>query len=77
LYSCCGTKTFYNIIEVESKSTNLTIMGIPDYNIEKQADFVFKTNNLFESIESTLLVKAAHNFNELDLDLINKQKTQS
>ena len=52
-------------------------MGIPDYNIEKQADFVFKTNNLFESIESTLLVKAAHNFNELDLDLINKQKTQS
>ena len=52
-------------------------MDIPDYNIEKQADFVFKTNNLFESIESTLLVKAAHNFNELDLDLINKQKTQS
>jgi len=66
-------KTFYNIIEEESKVTNLTIVGIPDYNIEKQAEFVLKTNNLFESIGSTLLVRAAHNFNELDLDLRNKQ----
>jgi amino acid transporter len=65
-------KRFYNIIEEESKSTNLTIIGIPDYNIEKQTEFVLKTNNLFESIGSTLLVKAAHNFNELDLDLLNK-----
>jgi len=65
-------KTFYNIIIDESKTTNLTIVGIPDYNIEKQAEFVLKTNNLFESIGSTLLVKAAHNFNELDLDLHNK-----
>ncbi|WP_456438264.1 amino acid permease [Psychroserpens sp.] len=65
-------KTFYNIIEHESKTTNLTIIGIPDYNIEKQAEFVLKTNNLFESIGSTLLVRAAHNFNELDLDLLNK-----
>jgi hypothetical protein len=66
-------KTFYNIIEEESKATNLTIVGIPDYNIEKQAEFVLKTNNLFESIGSTLLVRAAHNFNELDLDLLNTQ----
>lgn len=66
-------KTFYNIIEEESKATNLTIVGIPDYNIENQAKFVLKTNNLFEAIGSTLLVKAAHNFNELDLDLLNKQ----
>ena len=65
-------KTFYNIIEEESKTTDLTLVGIPDYNIEKQAEFVLKTNNLFESIGSTLLVKAAHNFNELDLDLHNK-----
>ncbi len=66
-------KTFYNIIEEESKATNLTIVGIPDYNIEKQAEFVLRTNNLFESIGSTLLVRAAHNFNELDLDLLNKK----
>ena len=69
-------KMFYFIIEEESKATDLTIVGIPDYNIEKQAEFVLKTNNLFESIGSTLLVKAAHNFNELDLDLLNlKSKT--
>jgi len=67
-------KPFYNIIEEESKSTDLTIIGIPNYNIKKQAEFVLRTNNLFESIGSTLLVKAAHNFNELDLDLLESQK---
>jgi hypothetical protein len=67
-------KRFYTIIEEESKTTNLNILGIPDYNIEKQAEFVLKTNNLFEAIGSTLLVKAAHNFNELDLDLHHKQE---
>ncbi|WCO03144.1 amino acid permease [Psychroserpens ponticola] len=65
-------KTFYTIIEEESIATNLTIVGIPDFNPEKQAEFVLKTNSLFESIGSTLLVKAAQNFNELDLDLLNK-----
>ena len=68
-------KPFYTIIEEESKATNLTIVGIPDYNIEKQAEFVLKTNNLFESIGSTLLVKAANNFNELDLDVLNHKGT--
>jgi len=63
-------KPFYDIIEEESKSTNLTLVGIPNYKIEKQAEFVMKTNNLFESIGSTLLVRAANNFNELDLDII-------
>lgn len=65
-------KPFYDIIEEESKTTDLTIVGIPNYNIEKQAEFVLKTNHLFESIGSTLMVKAAHNFNELDLDLLEK-----
>jgi len=64
-------KPFYDIIESESKSTDLTLVGIPNYNIEKQAEFVLKTNQLFESIGSTLLVKAANNFNELDLSLEN------
>jgi amino acid transporter len=66
-------KRFYTIIEEESKTTNLTILGIPDHNIEKQAEFVLKTNNLFNAIGSTLLVRAAHNFNELDLDLLEKK----
>ncbi|MDV7187593.1 amino acid permease [Lutibacter sp. TH_r2] len=63
-------KPFYNIIEEYSGKTDLTIVGIPNYKIEKQAEFVLKTNNLFESIGSTLLVKAANNFNILDLDFV-------
>ena len=63
---------FYSIIEQQSATTDLTLVGIPNYKIEKQAEFVLKTNHLFETIGSTLLVKAANNFNELDLSLIEK-----
>ncbi len=63
---------FYTIIEQESRSTDLTILGIPNFKIEKQAEFVLRTNHLFDSIGSTLLVKAANNFNELDLDIIQE-----
>ena len=63
---------FYDIIEEESSSTDLTLVGIPNFRIEKQAEFVLKTNHLFESIGSTLLVKAANNFNVLDLDFIQE-----
>ena len=61
---------FYKIIQEQSATTDLTLVGIPNYQIEKQAEFVIKTNQLFETIGSTLLVKAATNFNELDLNLI-------
>ena len=63
-------KPFYNLIEEHSALTNLTLLGIPNYKIEKQAEFIVKTNHLFETIGSTLLVKAANNFNVLDLDFI-------
>jgi len=65
-------KPFYDIIAQNSASTDLTLVGIPNYKIEKQAEFVLKTNHLFETIGSTLLVKAANNFNVLDLDFIQK-----
>ena len=61
---------FYDLIKQYSKSTDLTIVGIPNYKIEKQAQFILKTNDLFETIGSTLLVKAANNFNVLDLDFV-------
>ena len=64
---------FYDLISEHSKTTDLTLVGIPDYKIEKQAKFILKTNHLFEAIGSTLLVKAANNFNVLDLDF-NKSK---
>jgi amino acid transporter len=59
---------FYDLIKEESKTTDLTLVGIPNYKIEKQAEFILKTNHLFDAIGSTLLVKAADNFNVLDLD---------
>jgi amino acid transporter len=61
-------KPFYDIIKEQSTPTDLTLVGIPNYKIEKQAEFILKTNHLFETIGSTLLVKAANNFNVLDLD---------
>jgi len=66
-------KPFYTIIEEYSGKTDLTVVGIPNYDIEKQAEFVLKTNHLFESIGSTLLVKAANNFNVLELDFIKEE----
>ncbi|WP_298366810.1 amino acid permease [uncultured Lutibacter sp.] len=66
-------KPFYDIIEEYSEKTDLTVVGIPNYKTEKQAQFVLKTNHLFETIGSTLLVKASNNFNVLDLDFINNE----
>ncbi|MEN8123966.1 MAG: amino acid permease [Bacteroidota bacterium] len=65
-------KPFYDIIEEQSATTDLTLVGIPNYKIEKQAEFIVKTNHLFEVIGSTLLVKAANNFNVLDLDFVSE-----
>lgn len=59
---------FYSLIETYSATTDLTLVGIPNYKIEQQAEFIVKTNKLFETIGSTLLVKAANNFNVLDMD---------
>ena len=69
-------KAFYDIIEEESSTTDLTLVGIPNFKIEKQAEFVLKTNHLFEIIGSTLLVKAANNFNVLDLDFVDAEDLQ-
>ena len=64
---------FYNLIKQYSGTTDLTLIGIPNYKIEKQTEFILKTNDLFETIGSTLLVKAANNFNVLDLDFVKKK----
>ncbi len=60
---------FYELISEHSKTSDLTLLGIPNFDIKKQAKFVIKTNQLFESIGSTLMVKASKNFNEINLNL--------
>lgn len=64
---------FYELIKQYSGATDLTLVGIPNYKIEQQAEFIVKTNQLFETIGSTLLVKAANNFNVLDLNFIKEK----
>ena len=59
---------FYDLIKTHSNHTDLTLIGVPNFPIDKQTDFILKTSHLFETIGSALLVKAANNFNELDLD---------
>ena len=68
---------FYELISEYSKATDLTLLGIPNFDIEKQAKFVIKTNQLFESIGSTLMVKASKNFNEINLNLELKSDENS
>jgi len=74
-------KSFYEIIELQSAKTDLILLGIPNFSAEKQASYILNTDNLFETVGSTLLVKASNNFNQLDLDFSNdlielsKQKT--
>ena len=68
-------KAFYDIIEEQSVATDLSLVGIPNFQIEKQAEFVLRTNHLFEAIGSTLLVKAANNFNVLDLSFVTEKNT--
>tara|TARA_R110000787_G_scaffold86285_7_gene184057 strand:+ start:13489 stop:15678 length:2190 start_codon:yes stop_codon:yes gene_type:complete len=60
---------FYELISEYSIVTDLTLLGIPNFDIKKQAQFVIKTNQLFESIGSTLMVKASNNFNEINLNI--------
>lgn len=62
-------KAFYDIIALQSAQTDLTLIGIPNFETEKQAQFIVSTSHLFETIGSTLMVKASNNFNELTLDL--------
>jgi hypothetical protein len=55
----------------------LTLLGIPNFDINKQTQFVIKTNQLFESIGSTLMVKASKSFNEINLDIVKKAAEES
>ncbi len=68
---------FYNLIAKESLNTDLTLLGIPNFNIKKQTQFVIKTSHLFETIGSTLMVKASENFNEIKLNIDLKENGNS
>ena len=66
-------KSFYKIIEMQSAKTDLIILGIPNIKPEKQAEFILNTDELFETVGTTLLVKASNNFNVIDLDFVQEE----
>ena len=68
---------FYELISKYSITTDLTLLGIPNFDINKQTQFVIKTNQLFESIGSTLMVKASKSFNEINLDIVKKNSRRA
>ena len=68
---------FYELISKYSIPTDLTLLGIPNFDINKQTQFVIKTNQLFESIGSTLMVKASESFNEINLNVAIKTSEES
>ena len=65
-------KSFYEIIELQSANTDLILLGIPNIQPEKQAQYILTTDHLFETVGTTLLVKASNKFNELDLNFVIK-----
>jgi solute carrier family 12 sodium/potassium/chloride transporter 2 len=67
-------RPFYDIIKLQSANTDLIVLGIPNINVGKQAEFVLKTNDLFETIGTTLLVRASDDFNTLDLDFSQEKR---
>jgi len=70
-------KSFYKIIELQSAKTDLIVLGIPNIKADKQAQFILNTEHLFETVGTTLLVKASNNFNALDLDFVQKEQITS
>jgi len=60
---------FYDIVVAESRSTDLVIMGIPELEKGKEADYVESTSNLLRTIGTVLLIKASSTFKNLSLGL--------
>lgn len=66
-------KDFYEIVGLQSSNTDLVIIGLPDEKIAENVEFIQQTDDLFDTIGSTLLVKASDQFNRLDFNLSNNQ----
>jgi amino acid transporter len=69
-------KDFYEIVGLQSSQTDLVIIGLPDEKIAENVEFIKQTDDLFDTIGSTLLVKASDQFNRLDFNLSQDKFTQ-
>lgn len=67
-------KPFDEIILLESKDTDLVILGIPP--IQKEDDIIEKTDKIIESLNTVLLIHASNFFKPLYIGVENVQVTE-
>lgn len=60
-------KSFYDIIRIESSTSDIVFLGIPD--IEDETDFIEKTNALCSDLGTVVLIKASTQFKQLNIGL--------
>jgi amino acid transporter len=60
-------KSIYDLVKIESISTDLIFVGIPEIAEGKEKDFIQQTNTLCEEVGSMIFVKASGFFKELKL----------
>ncbi|MFH1296999.1 MAG: hypothetical protein ABIJ04_06970 [Bacteroidota bacterium] len=64
---------FYEIVQTESRTTDLVITGIPEIERGKEAEYVETTNRLLHQIGTVLLIKASSTFKKLSLGISKHQ----
>lgn len=70
-------KSFYEIIEKESRDSDLVFLGFPELVSGKEHEFVEKTNKLCRNIGTVVLLKSSSLFKELHLgELIALDQTE-
>jgi len=62
-------KSFYEIVEIESTSSDLIYMGIPEIQEGSEKDFIRETNLLCKKIGTVILLKASSTHKELNIGL--------
>jgi len=62
-------KPIYELMKIHSSEADLVLVGIPEIEEGKVESFVETTNNLVNTIGTTLLVKASSQFEETDLKI--------
>ncbi|MBE0648808.1 MAG: amino acid permease [Bacteroidales bacterium] len=59
---------FYEIVQVESRLTDLVITGIPELEKGRESEYVETTSILLQEIGTVLLIKASSTFKQLSLE---------
>jgi amino acid transporter len=60
-------KSIYEIIQAESYNSDLTIMGIPEIEKDKENKFVERINNLCKNVGTVIFIKSSSYFKEQNI----------